>query len=210
MAKEKVETEPTVEKIDQESIDQGGNDDLDKRIKDAMAPVLKKLEETEADNRGKTKKINDLVEEKKELQRTTLSREELLNVRLQEVDEKEKAIDKLRDEVEERARSAEYKLMKYEALREVPNFPMEHANRIVGETKEEIQLDAKNFMKIIITERNKIDNARKVTGNPKTGDTKRSKMTWEEFDGMTSREKTDWAAQASQEEVEAFMAEEVQ
>lgn len=203
MAKEQVEeSTPAVEETEGKEGETGKNSDLDERIKAAMAPVLKKLEETEKDNSGKTRKINELIEEKKKLQQSTMSQEELMKVQAQELEDERRALETQKKDWEVEQSKKEYKLMKLEALLEVEGFPVaKHGHRVNGETREEIIADAKLFMKEFLTEVKKRDNARIISAPPQTGNGKQVKITADQYASLPKEEQQAWTDAASDEDI---------
>jgi hypothetical protein len=177
------------------------------KLEKLLVETTKQLENERKDSIGKDKKITELVNEKKELQKATLSKDQLLEVRQKELDEA-----KAEWEQQRAAEKIELERLKTEALKQqvldkLDNFPSFLRDRIRGNTAEEIEADARGLLGKWIKERDKVNNAKKIGPRPQSGNGKQISVTAEEVSRMTPDAKKQWAATASDEELEAVLGE---
>lgn len=195
-----------VDAVDDADGDAGGDDnqdaDLDARIRKAVLTVTKDLETTRRESAGKDKKITELRSEIEKLRQATLSKEQLADLKVREAEERMLAAEKLEQQADERIRRAEQKNLRFEVLSNIKGFPMEVAEMVHGESAEEIEIAAKKLMKLIVSERDKRENARKASDTPRSGDGRQPRMDKEKWDSMTQAERRDWAASASDEDID--------
>jgi len=188
--------------------DDGGEDDdadkeLNDRIKRAVERVARELEHSKKESSGKDKKIGELQSQIRELQQATYSKEQLADLKLREAEEKIAAAEKIEREADGRIRSAEVKNMRFEVLSGIQGWPMSMSELVTGDSKEDVEISAKKIMKLIVSERDKRENVRKVSSPPKSGDGKQISMTRDRWADMTTKERTEWSATASNEEIDA-------
>jgi hypothetical protein len=189
--------------------DEGGAN-VEKRLgklERSLTETLKALDEEKKSSAGKDKKITELANEKKELQKATLSKDQLLELRQRELDEKESAW-----EAKMAAETIELRKLRTEQLRtkvisKFDNFPSFLIDRIRGETEEEIEADIRGLQNKWVKERDKVDNARKLGTRPKSGSGRQLGATADEVDRMSPEEKKRWASTASDEELQAVLEE---
>lgn len=187
---------------------QAGDSNVETRLgklEKSLSDTLRALEEEKKSSAGKDKKITELANEKKELQKATLSKDQLLELRQKELDEKESAW-----EAKMAAETIELRKLRTEQLRtkvisKFDNFPSFLIDRIRGETEEEIEADIRGLQNKWVKERDKVDNARKTGARPRSGSGKQIGATADEVDRMSPEEKKRWAATASDEELEAVL-----
>lgn len=187
-----------------------GDDDavskaLEAKIQKAVAKYTKDLDTARKESAGKDKKIDQLQAEVDKLRQSSLSREELANLKLKEAEEKLGAAEKVEEEADERIRKAEAKWLRYDTLRNIKGFPMEHADFIQGETPDQIELNAKKFMQIILGERDKVENFRKAAAPPQAGTKTTGAMSPERWRSMTLEQKQQYLVTASEEETDAVV-----
>ena len=132
----------------------------------------KALDDEKKASAGKDKKITELTNEKRELQDKSLDKTELNELRAEEI-KKERAawaeqsaaerleLEALRVEMDRRT-----------VLDSLNGFPPELAEYVKGGDKEAIETSARKLMAILVKERNIVDNSKKVTGVPKTGNSR--------------------------------------
>lgn len=192
--------------------DEGGKDNanIEKRlskVEELLTRTTRILEEEKKASAGKDQKITELLGEKKKLQEATLSKDKLLEIREKEQEEREAEwaakntterleLEQLRIEMERR-----------KIVDKLENFPQFLAERLRGTTADEIEADAKELMRRWVKERDKVGNARKVTGQPKSGSGKQTAMNAEDVKNMTPKEKMQWAENATDEEFNAVFDE---
>ena len=177
------------------------------KLEKSYSETLKALEQERKNSAGRDKKIDELTQEKKALQEKAYSTDKLLEIREQEQKEREAKwkeqqaaekmeLDKLRTEQ-----------LKTEVLSKLENFPSFLIDRVRGTSKEEIEADARGLMNKWVKERDKVENVRKVGSKPQTATSSKQMKTAAEIKAMSSKEKMDWAANASDEEYSAIFDE---
>jgi len=178
------------------------------KLEKLLTETTKVLDEERRASSGKDKKITELALEKKRLEQGSLSKDKLLEIREKEIEEKAAEV-----EAKNATKLAELEALRIEldrrkVLDKLPNFPSFLADRVRGNTPEEIEADAREIMKLWVKERDKVDNANKVVSRPKTGGGKpQVSVTTEDVKHMTPQEKAAWASKASEEEFNAIFDE---
>lgn len=179
-----------------------GESEVEKRIaklEKSYAETLKALEQERKNSAGRDKKIDELNQEKKALQEATYSKDKLLEIRDQEQKEREMAWQQ-----QQATERAELEKLRVEQLRlkvlsklevQGQGFPSFLMDRVHGGTEEEIEADARGIMSKWVKERDKVDNARKVTGQPKSGNGRQLKVTVEDLKAMSPQELKKWTEQ---------------
>lgn len=174
------------------------------RLEKESADYKKALEDERKASAGKDKKISEQGNVINELRKTTLSKDELLQLREKELLEREaKAEAKMAAELQE-LEMLRLKMMKQEKLTAL-SFPSELWEFVDGTTPEEIETRARKLANFVTKQGNLKDNARKVTGKPKSGNGRQVDITADEINRMSPDEKTRWAANATTEELEAVL-----
>ena len=169
------------------------------KLESLFAQTQKELETERKASAGKDKKITELTNEKKELQKATLSKDELLALREKELEERERSWEE--QQKIERSELEKLRLdnLRREVLKKIKNFPAHLEDRVRGNTVDEIESDARSLMMIWTTERDKVANVGKVTAPPKSGESGQ-KITAEEVNNMTPEQQKKWAETASDED----------
>ncbi len=140
-------------------------DELAKLLKD----IKKERDDERSRNSGLDRKVTDQATEIRTLQEKTFDKDKLLDLREQEIKEREaRASEEMATERAE-LQSARIEIMKHKVLGKIENFPMRFADRISGATEEELEADARIFMRDVLREVEPITNARRTTGAPPTG-----------------------------------------
>lgn len=181
---------------------------------------LAKLEKTNADyeaalgevrkeSAGKDRRISEQDKTIKELQKTTLSKDELLAVREKELADKEVAIEAKNAAERQELEILRLKMVKQETLTGL-NTPAVLWEFIEGTNKEELETRARKLMNIISKDIKLIDNARKVTGRPQTGDKKGESLTVQDIKEMNSRAAVDKISSMSREDQDRLFEESLQ
>lgn len=167
------------------------------------AEFMKMLDDEKRASAGKDKKITELQGEVKSFQEATMSKDKLLELRQKEFDEQKAEFDKQQALIRmENERERRENLINKVIARYSDKFPglIKFAERIRGNTEEEIEIDIKQFTRDWVSERNKIDNARKVPGKPQSGSGKQISHDAEDIKSMSARDRMKWAEHASDEE----------
>lgn len=205
MAEEIVSKDSDPNKDESENKDSGQT--LDEKTEErlsALEDLLKKttqaLEAEKKASSGKDKKITELQAETKNLQEKTYSQDELLRLRKEELDREKAEWEREREEEKKQLESLKQEQMRNEVLNQLENFPKFLYDRVRGGTREEVERDARLLMKEWVTDRDKVDNARKVAKKPQAGDGKQINVTAADVENMTAAEKRKWAANATPEE----------
>ena len=157
------ETEaPTIEDLT-ERLDRFEKRDLER---------TKALEDEKKASAGKDKKITELTGEKRDLQEASLDKNVLNDLRAEEIKQERAAW----------AEQSSVERLELEALRiemdrrtvldGLNGFPSKLAEYVKGTDKDAIETSARNLMAIIVEQRNIVDNSKKVTGVPKTGNSR--------------------------------------
>jgi hypothetical protein len=170
------------------------------KLEKALTDTAKILEEERRASAGKDKKITELSAEKKNLQESTLSKDKLLEIREKELEEKEAETAAKNAAERLELESLRTEMLRHKVLTKLENFPTFLADRVRGNTEEDIEADARGLMKHWVKDRDKVDNVRKVTGRPKSGDGKQLGRTADDVRSMSPKEMKEWAATASEEE----------
>ncbi len=140
-------------------------DELAKLLKD----IKKERDDERSRNSGLDRKITDQAAEIKTLQEDTYSKDKLLDLREERIKDREaKASEEMAADRAE-LQVARNEIMKHEVLSKLENFPMRLANRVTGNSEEEVEADAMVLMKDVLREVEPITNARRTTGAPPTG-----------------------------------------
>ena len=181
-------------------------------VEERLAKLEKSLEQTNKDlesekkaSSSKDKKIAELQGDRKKLQEATMTKDQLLEVRLQELTRKEEEWEKTRETERKELEQLKQDNMKNEVLSKLEDFPRSFWNRVHGNTPEEIEIDARQLMKVFLTERDKVGNAYKVTKRPQTAEGKPMSLPLvSDYAKWTSEERRRWAEKASKEERDAM------
>lgn len=202
MAKE--QTVDADEKSDADEVAEKSSNTVNKNdLEKFKAEFMKMLDDERRASAGKDKKITELQGEVKSFQEATMSKDKLLELRQKEFDEqkaefeKQQALIRMENERERRENLINKVIARYS-----DKFPglIKFAERIKGNTEEEIEVDIKQFTRDWVSERNKIDNVRKVSGKPQSGSGKQISHDAEDIKAMSGKERMQWAAHASDEE----------
>ncbi len=169
-------------------------------LESLLTRTAKDLEEERKASSGKDRKITELSEEKKKLQESTLSKDKLLEIRERELEEAKVLWEQQRVAEKIELDRLRIEQLKTQVLSKLENFPSFLIDRVRGTNADEIEADARNMMKFWVKERDKVDNARRVTTKPRSGGGNQIAMTVDDVKVMNSKEKMDWAATASDEE----------
>ena len=145
------------------------------KLEKILNDTSKALEDERKDNQGKDKKITELVNERKKLQEATMSKDKLLEVRESELNEQRAEWEKQRGAEKDELEKLRLEVERTKVVAKLDGFPTFLANRIVGKNADEMEADAREIMKRWVKERDKVDNARKVTSKPQTGSGKQQK-----------------------------------
>jgi len=178
-----------------------------------LEKLLKSTKKERDDERsrasGLDRKVTDQAAEIKTLAEKDLTSAQLIEQRRSDL-EKEKAewaasVATQTAELE----AAQHKILKQDTLNGIENFPMRFANRIHGETKEDIELDARTFMNEVQREVEPITNARKTTGAPRAGGNSKApglaNMLPADALKLGPADMKRWSAQATPADVQAFL-----
>lgn len=173
------------------------------------AELMKMLDDEKRASSGKDKKITELQGEVKQFQEATLSKDKLLELRQKEFDEqkaefeKQQALIRMENEKERRENMINKVVARYS-----DKFPglIKFADRIKGNTEEEIEIDIKQFTKMWLDDKGKVD-VRKIPGRPQSGSGKQVAVDVDAIRAMGGKDKMKWAAQASDEEFAAVFDE---
>jgi hypothetical protein len=177
------------------------------KLEELLINTTKTLDEERKASAGKDKKITELSEERKKLQSLAYDKDQLLEVKAKELEEAKAEWERQRESEILELKRLKVEQLKTQVLSKLENFPSFLFDRVRGETAEEIELDARNLAKLWVKERDKVDNARKVTGRPQSAASNKQAKTADEIAKMTGKEKMEWAQTASDEEYAAVFDE---
>lgn len=179
------------------------------KLETALNATNKALDEERKSSAGKDRKITDLAEAKRKLEESTLSKDKLLEIREQEQKEREAEWSAKNEAERQELEQARVELMKHKVIAKLENFPPALASYVTGKNEEEIEANARNLLKTLLKEREKVNNVRKTTGPPQSGNGKATAgwKSGEDVEAMTPVQKKQWAETASKEEFEAAFIE---
>jgi hypothetical protein len=175
------------------------------KLEKALTESMKRAEDEAKRAAGLDKKVGELLGEKKTLQESTYSKDKLLEIREAELKEKQGEwenktaserleIQKLRIEVDRR-----------DVVSKIDGFPAYFVPWVPGGSRDEIEANAREFMKHWVKDRNIAVNAKIVTGRPQSASGKQvTAMTVEDFNSMNPRQQQDWAKRAQKEDPEGY------
>jgi hypothetical protein len=141
---------------------------------------------------GKDAKITELMNAKKELEKTTLSKDQLLELRQKELDEKEASWNAQRTAETLELKRLQVENLKTKVIAKFDNFPAFLIDRIRGETEEEIETDIRSLQNKWVKERDKVDNVRKVGPRPQSGGGRQINTTVEDLRNMSPEARKKW------------------
>jgi len=178
------------------------------KLEEAHSQTIKDLEAERKASAGKDSKITTLMNDKQELRKATLSKDDLLKLREEDlVKEKAEWDEQRKDEQDELSR-VKKNIVIYEVLRKpgLEDFPEPFIKAIEGDSSADIEMSARKILKLFLDERDKLDNVRKVAHMPQTGsDGKKLNVpTVKEYDAMSQHDRRQWADNATLEEIEAL------
>lgn len=165
------------------------------------------LDEAKKESAGKDRRITEQNNTIKELQKTTLSKDELLVLREKELADKEAAIEAKNATDRQELEMLRLKMLKQETLGKL-NVPPLLWEFIDGTTADEIETKARKLINVVSKEQVLKDNARKVTGIPRTGTvSKHDSLSVQDIREMDSRAATDAISRMSKEDREKLFNE---
>jgi hypothetical protein len=165
------------------------------------------LDEAKKESAGKDRRITEQNNTIKELQKTTLSKDELLSLREKELADKEVAIEAKNAAERQELEMLRLKMLKQETLGKL-NVPPLLWEFIEGTTADEIETRARKLINVVSKEQVLKDNARKVTGIPRTGTvSKHDSLSVQDIREMDSRAATDAISRMSKEDREKLFNE---
>lgn len=178
------------------------------KVEKTNAEYKAALDEVRKESAGKDRKITEQNKTISDLQKTTLSKDELLVLREKELAEKEAAIEAKNAADRQELDLLRMKMVKTETLT-VLNTPAPLWEFIEGTNKEELETKARKLMNIISKDIKLIENTRKITGRPQTGE-KRDLTTVQDIKEMGSREATERISRMSREDQDRLFEESLQ
>ncbi len=163
-----------------------------KKLEASLTETVKELETERKSSSGKDTKITELVNAKKELEKATLSKDQLLELRQKELDEKEAAWNQQRTAETLELKKLRIENLKTKVISKFDSFPPFLIDRIRGETEEEIEADIRNLQNKLVKERDKVENVRRAGLKPQSGGGRQINITAEDLRNMTPEERKKW------------------
>ena len=173
------------------------------KLEKILTETAKSLDEERKASAGKDKKITELANKKRELEQATLSKDKLLELREKEQQERENEWNSRQETERKELERLKIEVERNRVIAKLENFPAFLADRVKGSTPDEIEADAREIMKKWVKERDKVDNVRKVTGKPQSGNGKQVNISADDVRAMTPKQKMEWAKAAGDEEFDS-------
>lgn len=195
---------------DNAAAEEKSSSDVESRLQKLEQQLIQTQKELDSERKasaGKDKKITELSSEKKDLQKATLSKDELLRLREQELAEQQAEWEKQREIEKMELEKLRVANLRREVLRKIENFPSFLEDRVMGDSPEEIEADARTLMNRWVKDRGLVQNAGKLGSKPVSGDGKQVSITAQDIREMTAEQKRHWAETATDEEYMALSIE---
>ena len=200
-----------------DTVDDGGEDQDDdqtqapnvEELEQSLRDAIKERDDEKSRAAGLDRKVTDLAAQNKTLIDKDLNKEERFDRQVIDFEKDKVAWAESVAAQTLELKEMKIKILKHDVLNTMENFPMRFADRIHGETQEEIERDAKVLMADMKREIEPIANARKTTGAPRAGGAGKpsalASMSPEDALKLDRADMKEWSRQASAENVAIFL-----